>query len=212
MYPPADCTSWSMRLPGRVVVPLNSMCSKTCDRPAPSHLPSVMLPAWHQACAETTGALWSSRVMTTNPFSSVVRLAPGGMGGISAATGLWLRFRRASFFAGPFLIRTSQDKESRGGMQGIARQKDPCGTVKRGLRAPRSTRRTTKRLPMRCHRTRIGQTRLPCATPLFPSSRARRRSGWGRRRRGGARKAHRRRNPPRRARLPIPIPGAGAGA
>ena len=38
--PPASCTSWSMRLPGRVVVPLKSMCSNTCDRPAPSHLPS----------------------------------------------------------------------------------------------------------------------------------------------------------------------------
>src|ERR1700722_7098276 len=60
------------------------MCSRPCDRPAPSHFPSVMLPVWHHAWAETTGALWSSRVMITRPFSNVVSFAPGGMAGISS--------------------------------------------------------------------------------------------------------------------------------
>src|SRR5881628_2051926 len=41
-----------------------------------------MLPAIHQACAETTGALWSSRTMIVRPFSSVVSLTPGGMAGM----------------------------------------------------------------------------------------------------------------------------------
>src|SRR5438105_14824692 len=72
-----------MRLPARVVVPLNSMCSSTCDIPAPSHLPSWMLPAMHQAWAETTGALWSSRTMMVSPFSSEVNFTPEGMEGIS---------------------------------------------------------------------------------------------------------------------------------
>ena len=70
-----------MRLPGRVVVPLKSMCSSTCDRPAPSQRPSWMLPAMHQACAETTGALWSSRTMMVRPLSSVVSVTPGGSDG-----------------------------------------------------------------------------------------------------------------------------------
>jgi hypothetical protein len=38
-------------------VPLKSMCSRTCERPAPSQRPSWMLPVRHQAWAETTGAL-----------------------------------------------------------------------------------------------------------------------------------------------------------
>src|ERR1043166_2355747 len=76
-----------MRLPGRVFVPLKSMCSSTCDMPAPSHLPSCMLPAMHHACAETTGALWSSRTMIVRPFSSVVMPTPAGMDGIVS---VWL--------------------------------------------------------------------------------------------------------------------------
>src|SRR5580765_5890078 len=40
-----------------------------------------MLPALHQACAETTGALWSSRMMNVRPFSRVARRTPGGMAG-----------------------------------------------------------------------------------------------------------------------------------
>jgi hypothetical protein len=42
-----------------------------------------MLPVIAHACAETTGALWSSRVMMVRPFSSVTSLTPGGMAGIS---------------------------------------------------------------------------------------------------------------------------------
>jgi hypothetical protein len=38
-----------------------------------------MLPARHQAWAETTGALWSSRMIRVNPFSSVIRRTPLGM-------------------------------------------------------------------------------------------------------------------------------------
>src|SRR5205809_3545817 len=72
-----------MRLPGRFVVPLNSMCSSTCDRPAPSHLSSWMLPLMAHAWADTTGALWSSRTMTVRPLSRLVSLTPGGSAGIS---------------------------------------------------------------------------------------------------------------------------------
>jgi hypothetical protein len=46
-----------------------------------------MLPAMHQACAETTGALWSSRTMTVSPLSSVVRVTALGSNG-SSATGV----------------------------------------------------------------------------------------------------------------------------
>src|SRR5260370_22682581 len=41
-----------------------------------------MLPAMHQAWAETTGALWSSRTMIVRPFSRIVRLTSGGIEGI----------------------------------------------------------------------------------------------------------------------------------
>src|SRR5439155_16274890 len=44
-----------------------------------------MLPLMHQACAETTGALWSSRTMTVRPFSKVMRRVPGGQAGMPAA-------------------------------------------------------------------------------------------------------------------------------
>src|SRR5437588_7390314 len=70
-----------MRPAARVVVPLKSMCSSTCERPPPSHLPSSMLPALHQTCAETTGALWSSRMIKVRPFSSVLSRTPGGIAG-----------------------------------------------------------------------------------------------------------------------------------
>ena len=46
-----------MRPLPRVEVPLNSICSSTWERPAPSHCPSSTLPARHQACALITGAL-----------------------------------------------------------------------------------------------------------------------------------------------------------
>src|ERR1700722_9226497 len=72
-----------MRLPGRVVVPLNSMCSNTCERPAPSQRPSWMLPLIDHDCAETTGTLWSSRTITVRPFSRVVRGTPSGIDGIT---------------------------------------------------------------------------------------------------------------------------------
>src|SRR4029079_8960447 len=42
-----------------------------------------MLPVMAQACAETTGALWSSRTMMVNPLSRVVTRTPGGSAGIS---------------------------------------------------------------------------------------------------------------------------------
>src|SRR5436309_3633310 len=41
-----------------------------------------MLPAMHQAWAETTGALWSSRTIIVKPFGNVVSLTSGGIGGI----------------------------------------------------------------------------------------------------------------------------------
>src|SRR6266446_9590206 len=44
-----------------------------------------MLPLMHHACAETTGALWSSRTMTVRPFSKVMRRVPGGQAGMPAA-------------------------------------------------------------------------------------------------------------------------------
>src|ERR1051325_8710443 len=44
-----------------------------------------MLPAMHQACADTTGALWSSRTITVRPLPSVVICTPGGIGGMSIA-------------------------------------------------------------------------------------------------------------------------------
>jgi hypothetical protein len=44
-----------------------------------------MLPAMHQAWAETTGALWSSRTMIVSPLSSVVTFTPGGRAGMGAA-------------------------------------------------------------------------------------------------------------------------------
>src|SRR6185437_1071143 len=72
-----------MRLPARLAVPLNSICSSTWERPAPSHLPSWMLPVMAQDWADTTGALWSSRTMMVRPLSSVVVVTPGGRGAIS---------------------------------------------------------------------------------------------------------------------------------
>src|SRR5689334_6541734 len=60
------------------------MCSSMCDMPEPSHFPSSMLPALHHACAETTGALLSSRTMMTSPLSNVVTFVPGGSDGMSA--------------------------------------------------------------------------------------------------------------------------------
>ena len=47
--------------------------------------PSWMLPAIAHACADTTGALWSSRTMMTRPLSSVVSLTPGGSAAMSLA-------------------------------------------------------------------------------------------------------------------------------
>src|SRR5258705_4501339 len=72
-----------MRPAARLAVPLNNICSRTCDRPAPSQRPSSTLPALHQAWAETTGALWSSRMMSVRPFSRVSSRTPGGMAGIA---------------------------------------------------------------------------------------------------------------------------------
>src|SRR5437879_261756 len=51
-----------------------------------------MLPAIHQAWAETTGALWSSCTMIVRPLSSVVRLTPGGMAGKSPSNLLLVLF------------------------------------------------------------------------------------------------------------------------
>src|SRR5690349_12978112 len=47
----------------------------------------------HQACAETTGALWSSRTMTVKPLSRVAVWTPVGSAGISA----WFLGERARF-------------------------------------------------------------------------------------------------------------------
>ncbi len=43
-------------------------------------------------------------MITTSPFSSVVRLVPAGMGAISAATGRLGRDTRRPRFVSPFLI------------------------------------------------------------------------------------------------------------
>src|SRR5260221_1066034 len=71
-----------MRPAARLDVPLKSMCSSTWERPPPSHLPSSMLPALHHCCAEMTGALWSSRIISGKPLGRVMRCTPGGMGGM----------------------------------------------------------------------------------------------------------------------------------
>src|SRR5437764_926529 len=86
-----------MRLPGRVVVPLKSMCSRMCERPAPSHLPSWTLPDMHQAWAETTGALWSSRMMMVRPFSRLVRVTPGGEAGIVSDSADMVKLQTSNF-------------------------------------------------------------------------------------------------------------------
>src|SRR6059036_8197 len=39
-----------------------------------------MLPALHHAWAETTGALWSSRMIRTSPLGKVWKSTPGGIG------------------------------------------------------------------------------------------------------------------------------------
>src|SRR2546430_1130947 len=44
-----------------------------------------MLPVKHHACAETTGALWSSRTMMVRPLSRVTRRVPGGQAGMLPA-------------------------------------------------------------------------------------------------------------------------------
>ena len=44
-----------------------------------------MLPAMHHACADTTGALWSSRTMMVRPLSSVVSVTPAGGDGVCIA-------------------------------------------------------------------------------------------------------------------------------
>src|SRR5262245_15774304 len=41
-----------------------------------------MLPDWHHACAETTGADLSSRMNTVSPFSNVTTRTSGGTAGI----------------------------------------------------------------------------------------------------------------------------------
>jgi hypothetical protein len=51
--------------------------------------------------------------MTTKPLSSVVKLAPGGMEGISDAAGFVWRLRRRPFFVGPFFICDGEGKELR---------------------------------------------------------------------------------------------------
>src|SRR3974377_223929 len=56
-----------------------------------------MLPAMHQAWAETTGALWSSRTMTVSPFSGVVGVTPGGKRGSSPLDASRVMERKGSF-------------------------------------------------------------------------------------------------------------------
>src|SRR5437667_9554679 len=53
------------------------MCSRRCDKPAPSHFPSWMLPVRTHACTLATGAEWSSSTMISNPFRSVKLTADG---------------------------------------------------------------------------------------------------------------------------------------
>src|ERR1044071_4914703 len=52
----------------RVLVPLNNMCSRMCDIPAPSRSSSLMLPVAHQACTLATGALRSSCTIIVRPL------------------------------------------------------------------------------------------------------------------------------------------------
>ena len=65
-----------MRPAPRVLVPLKSMCSKMWESPAPSHCPSWTLPARHHACAETTGALRSSRTIIVKPLGKEASQVP----------------------------------------------------------------------------------------------------------------------------------------
>lgn len=65
-----------MRPTPRVLVPLKSMCSKMWESPAPSHCPSWMLPERHHACAETTGALRSSRTIIVKPLGKEASQVP----------------------------------------------------------------------------------------------------------------------------------------
>src|SRR6185503_11900830 len=59
-----------MALVDRVLVPLNNMCSRMCDNPAPSRSSSLMLPVAHHACTLATGALRSSCTIIVRPFGN----------------------------------------------------------------------------------------------------------------------------------------------
>src|SRR5215831_17519303 len=62
------CAIW---LADCVFVPLNSMCSRMWDNPAPRCWSSSMLPVAHHACTLATGALRSSCTITVSPFGKI---------------------------------------------------------------------------------------------------------------------------------------------
>src|SRR5437773_898849 len=74
-----------------------------------------MLPAMHQACAETTGALWSSRRMSVRPLSSVAMRVPNGQTGMLPADRLLAALSRET--VGVRIVIRPQDRTHYDGPQ-----------------------------------------------------------------------------------------------
>jgi hypothetical protein len=67
-----------------IAVPLNSMCSRKCESPAPRWSPSWMLPVRTHACTETSGAERSVLRMRVRPFGRIVRSTSSSQKGSSS--------------------------------------------------------------------------------------------------------------------------------
>ena len=80
MRPPAPSTSPAISPTPRVAVPLNSMCSWKCARPASSG-PSSAEPTPAQTCTSATGARRASRSSTVTPEDSFSTRMPAKAGG-----------------------------------------------------------------------------------------------------------------------------------
>src|ERR1019366_8726354 len=70
MYPPFACTVSDISLPVRRDVPLNSMCSRKCDNPAPRFAASWMLPVLTHTWTDTR---WADRSGFTSSVSAFSR-------------------------------------------------------------------------------------------------------------------------------------------
>src|ERR1022692_2347697 len=73
MYPPFACTVSDISLPVRRDVPLNSMCSRKCDNPAPRFAASWMLPVLTHTWTDTRWADRSGFTSRVSPFGRTVR-------------------------------------------------------------------------------------------------------------------------------------------